>query len=92
MGSRDSTALAKLSVREQRWHLGAGSLYDTVLFLPRPASAEDSEAVVVGLRTGEAVAPTLGRVGGLEVILGVTTAGEPGPRSIRLSSVASFNI
>lgn len=64
---------------------------DTNLFLPRPASAKDSEAVV-GLCAGEAAAPAAEWGGGLEVILGVTTAGEPGPRSIRLSSVASFNI
>lgn len=29
--------------------------------------------------------------GGVALILGLTTAGDPGPRSIRLSSVASFN-
>lgn len=28
--------------------------------------------------------------GGVALILGLTTAGDPGPRSIRLSSVASF--
>lgn len=64
---------------------------DAILFSPRPASAEDS-AAVGGLRAGEAAAPAVEWDGGLEVILGVTTAGEPGPRSIRLSSVASFNI
>lgn len=73
--------------------------HDTILLLPRPASAEDSAAgAVVGLwageagEAGEAVAPAAEWEGGLEVILGVTTAGEPGPRSIRLSSVASLNI
>lgn len=46
----------------------------------------------MGLWAGEAAAPAVEGGGGLAVILGVTTAGEPGPRSIRLSSVASFNI
>ena len=64
---------------------------DTLLFSPITASADDSEAVV-GLWAGEAVAPAVKWAGGLELILGETTAGEPGPRSIRLSSVASFNI
>lgn len=68
-----------------------GKRIDTVLFLPRPASAVDREAVG-GLWAGEAAAKAVEWDGGLEVILGVTTAGEPGPRSIRLSSVASFNI
>lgn len=62
-----------------------------ILLLPRPTSALESE-VVVGLWAGEAVAPTVDWGGGLDVIRGVTTEGEPGPRSIRLSSVASFNI
>lgn len=52
--------------------------------IPRQASAEDREA---GLWSGIGA--------GLVLVvlccgLGVTTAGEPGPRSIRLSSVASF--
>lgn len=48
--------------------------------------------MVVGFWAGEAVgsAVELGRV--LEAFLGVTTAGDPGPRSIRLSSVASFSV
>lgn len=75
--------------------MGFGSKMDNrldgILFLPSPASAEDNEAVG-GLCVGEAVAPAVEWGGGLEAILGVTTAGEPGPRSIRLSSVASFNI
>ena len=61
------------------------------LFLPRPASLVESVAVA-GSWDGEAVAPEAELGGGLDVILGVTTAGEPGPRSIRLSSVASVNI
>lgn len=44
--------------------------------------------------TGEAertAATEGGRLdGGVALILGLTTAGDPGPRSIRLSSVASF--
>lgn len=59
-------------------------------FIPRQASAEDREA---GLWLGFGAVLVLEVVAlccGLEVILGVTTAGEPGPRSIRLSSVASF--
>lgn len=56
--------------------------------IPRQASAEDREA---GLWSGiGAVLVLVVLRCGLEVILGVTTAGEPGPRSIRLSSVASF--
>lgn len=51
----------------------------------------DSEAAT-GLWAGEAVAPAGEWAWGLEVILGVTTAGDPGPRSIRLSSVASFSV
>lgn len=62
-----------------------------VLSLPSPARALDKDAAV-GLRAGEAMAPTVELGGGLDVILGVTTAGDPGPRSIRLSSVASVNI
>lgn len=62
-----------------------------ILLLPRPASELESEAVL-GSWAGEAVAPAVEWGGGLDVILGVTTDGEPGPRSIRLSSVASFNI
>lgn len=65
--------------------------HDTLLFLPILASADESEAVV-GLWAGEAVAPGEEWAGGLVLTLGVTTAGEPGPRSIRLSSVASLNI
>lgn len=61
------------------------------LLLPRPTIALESEAVV-GLWAGEAVAPAVDWDGGLDVIRGVTTDGEPGPRSMRLSSVASFNI
>lgn len=61
-----------------------------LFFLPRQASAEDREAVF-GLRLGEVVDSALNLGGGLEVILGVTTAGDPGPKSIRLSSVASFS-
>jgi len=61
------------------------------LFSPIRASADEREAVV-GIRAGEAVAPAVDLGEGPELILGVTTAGEPGPRSIRLSSVASFNI
>lgn len=71
--------------------LSGGSGSETDSFSPRPARAEDSEAGV-GLWTGEAVAPAAEWGGGLEAILGVTTAGEPGPRSIRLSSVASVSI
>lgn len=63
-------------------------------FIPRQASAEDREA---GLWLGFGAVLVLVAVVveaasrcGLEVILGVTTAGEPGPRSTRLSSVASF--
>lgn len=65
--------------------------HNIILLLPRPASAVESEAGV-GLWAGEAVAPAVEWGGGLDVILGVTTEGEPGPRSIRLSSVASVNI
>lgn len=63
--------------------------------IPRQASAEDREAglwlgfgavLVLVVVVVEAAASRCG----LEVILGVTTAGEPGPRSTRLSSVASF--
>lgn len=61
------------------------------LNLPILASLVESEAVA-GSRSGRAVAPEAELGGGLDVILGVTTAGEPGPRSIRLSSVASVNI
>lgn len=61
-----------------------------VLFLPRLASAVEREAVAE-LRAGEAVAPAAELAGGLDVTLGVTTAGDPGPRSMRLSSVASAN-
>lgn len=46
----------------------------------------------MGFWTGEAVGPAVELGGGLEAFLGVTTAGEPGPRSIRLSSVASFSV
>lgn len=63
----------------------------TVLLLPRLASAVDRE-VAAELRAGEAVAPAAELGGGLDVTLGVTTAGDPGPRSMRLSSVASVNI
>lgn len=59
--------------------------------LPRLASAEVSEAGLA-LWAGEAARPAAEPGGGLEVILGVTTAGEPGPRSIRLSSVVSLNV
>ena len=49
--------------------------------------------VVGGWFGGEAEAPMrVEAAGGLAVALGVTTAGEPGPRSIKLSSVASPNI
>lgn len=61
------------------------------MLLPIPASAEESEAVP-GSRAGEAVAPGVDLGGELQLIRGVTTAGDPGPRSMRLSSVASFNI
>lgn len=60
-----------------------------IVFLPRLASAEVREAEG-DLWAGEAVGPAVELGGGLELILGVTTAGEPGPRSIRLSSVVSF--
>ena len=60
-------------------------------FLPIQASADVREAVV-GSSAGEPVGPAEDLVGGLEVILGVTTAGEPGPKSIKLSSVASFSV
>lgn len=67
-----------------------GMHYQT-LFLPRFASAEDSEAAGE-LLAGDAAAPAAAEgCGGLEVIRGVTTAGEPGPRSMRLSSEASSN-
>lgn len=61
------------------------------LSLPRLASAEVREA---GLDrwAGEAARPAADAGGGLEVTLGVTTAGEPGPKSIRLSSVVSLNV
>lgn len=47
---------------------------------------------MVGLGAEEAVGLVVELGGGLEVMLGVTTAGDPGPRSIRLSSVASLSI
>lgn len=47
---------------------------------------------MVGLWVGEAVDLMAALAGGLEAILGVTTAGDPGPRSIRLSSVASLSV
>lgn len=54
---------------------------------PRPASREDSVAGDAD-RTG---ATEAGRLeGGVALALGLTTAGEPGPRSIRLSAVASL--
>lgn len=62
-----------------------------VFFLLRQASAEVRGSVLV-FWAGEAMGPAVELGGGLEVILGMTTAGEPGPRSIRLSSVASFSV
>lgn len=59
--------------------------------IPRLASVEVREAGLA-LWDGEAARPAAEAGGGLEVILGVTTAGEPGPRSIRLSSVVSLNV
>lgn len=54
---------------------------------PRPASREES----VAGEAERAGATEAGRLeGGVPLILGLTTAGEPGPRSIRLSSVASL--
>lgn len=58
-------------------------------FIPRQASAEDREAGL-WLGFGAVLVLVVVLCCGLEVILGVTTAGEPGPRSIRLSSVASL--
>lgn len=52
------------------------------LSLPRLARAADTDAVALGSEPN----------GELDITLGVTTAGEPGPRSMRLSSVASANI
>lgn len=46
----------------------------------------------MALWAGEAARPAAEPGGGLEVILGVTTAGEPGPKSMRLSSVVSLNV
>ena len=61
--------------------------------LPSPPWAEDRVEVVGGWWGGEAAAPMRVEAGeGPAVALGVTTAGEPGPRSIRLSSGASPNI
>lgn len=61
--------------------------------LPRLASAEVRVAGLP-LWAGEAASarPAAEPGGGLEVILGVTTAGEPGPKSMRLSSVVSLNV
>lgn len=54
---------------------------------PRPARREES----VAGEAERAGATEAGRLdGGVPLILGLTTAGEPGPRSIRLSSVASL--
>lgn len=60
-----------------------------VFYIPRQASAEDREAGL-WLGFGAMLVLVVVLCCGLEVFLGVTTAGEPGPRSIRLSSVASF--
>lgn len=70
-----------------------GSFRKLILTLPLPrlASAVDMEAVE-GLWAGEAVALWAELDEGLDTTLGVTTAGEPGPRSMRLSSVGSANI
>lgn len=62
--------------------------YPTIFFIPRPARRDAKVAGEEGLPV-EAVMPG-GKLLGAAFGILLTTAGEPGPRSMRLSSVASL--